>query len=268
MIKCSECGTENPDNAEFCKKCGNNLGVSTSSSGGLSGEKTSSGSLPGKEPQGETKRKSKAEKYDKYSKILGIASIFFLGILIGPVAIIIGFEARQKNTNKGNMGIVLGMVGLAIWGVALIAIMPAQEVGTGGGDNVIPSQEEEESVNKKDLISAELKLSAEELEATGDRYVNLEVFIKNDSKEKIKIEELKYFSEFGGIWGDPAERQFPIENTVPTDTKTKVGELTIHEDPSDRRGTGWKVKVVTKIGGFWTNVVKDYSYKLVEDLSF
>jgi len=64
------------------------------------------------------------DKYDGYSKILGVLSIFVLGLILGPLAIYYGSKARALDERKGLAGIVLGAVGLILWlALAVVSIL-------------------------------------------------------------------------------------------------------------------------------------------------
>jgi hypothetical protein len=63
-----------------------------------------------------------AGKYDGYSKILGVLSIFVIGLILGPLAIYYGAKARGLDARKGTVGMVLGAVGLILW-VALAVVV-------------------------------------------------------------------------------------------------------------------------------------------------
>lgn len=187
-LKCPECGTENPDEAEFCKKCGEKL-----------------------EPQPKKSKKSKKSK-------------------------------KEAEPESSSVGVFIFLIFIFSILIAVIFFM-----GGGGADEV----------------SATLQVSAEEWEISGDRYVHLRVFVKNNTDKQVKVQELKYFVKFMGDWGEPSSRKFPDNENVPPHSEISVGKLTLYETQYETKGLPIKVKVETNVGGFWTNIVEDYPYELV-----
>lgn len=85
MTKCPECGTENPNKAEFCKKCGNKLGVSNPSSEGIPG----GNGLP-QEKSSENKSWSDVKKIG-----VGIVgTVILLGIIMGGIKVYLEEEKK------------------------------------------------------------------------------------------------------------------------------------------------------------------------------
>jgi len=64
-----------------------------------------------------------AGKYDGYSKILGVLSIFLLGLILGPLVIYYGAKARGLDKRKGTVGMVLGAVGLILWVILAVIVV-------------------------------------------------------------------------------------------------------------------------------------------------
>ena len=64
-----------------------------------------------------------AGKYDGYSKILGVLSIFVIGLILGPLAIYYGAKARGLDERKGTVGMVLGAVGLILWVILAVIVV-------------------------------------------------------------------------------------------------------------------------------------------------
>jgi hypothetical protein len=64
-----------------------------------------------------------AGKYDGYSKILGVLSIFLAGLILGPLAIYYGAKARGLDERKGLVGMVLGALGLILWVILAVILV-------------------------------------------------------------------------------------------------------------------------------------------------
>jgi len=94
LLKCPSCGAEIPKGANFCTACGKELVP----------HEASKEEIP-----------TFADKYNGYSKILGILSIFIFGWVLGPLAIYYGAKARALDSRKGTAGILLGIIGLVVW---------------------------------------------------------------------------------------------------------------------------------------------------------
>lgn len=88
IIKCPECGTDNPNYAKFCKNCGSNLEEETPT-------------------RNEEREESKAERYDEYSEIqqqnidynrltVGIIVVIGLLFIVGALILSGGEEAESS----------------------------------------------------------------------------------------------------------------------------------------------------------------------------
>ncbi|NLD47963.1 MAG: DUF4190 domain-containing protein [Clostridiaceae bacterium] len=96
MIKCNNCGYNNEGVSSTCRSCGSSLSNANHNSS-------------------ETYRTN--DKTGTYSLVFGILSLFCCAVVFGPLAIIKGNEAGDS---KGNVGKILGIIGLVLWGLMFI----------------------------------------------------------------------------------------------------------------------------------------------------
>ena len=112
--KCPVCGTENDDNAQFCKSCGAQLSA---------GRPT-----PYPRPVYQTNT-----RLETASLILGIVTIVlgvlcccfpYIAIVVGPIGIVVGIIAIVKGARtKAIVGLVLSVIGFFVSLIMLISLL-------------------------------------------------------------------------------------------------------------------------------------------------
>ncbi len=97
---CPNCNAQNPDYANNCTSCGAPLKSGVTASADAPGKGLAIASL-----------------------VCGIVSFFCFGIVLGILAVVFGGIAKSKGYRGGmaTAGIVLGIIGLAVYVICLIA---------------------------------------------------------------------------------------------------------------------------------------------------
>lgn len=117
MIYCQKCGAQNADNAQFCVGCGTPFAQQQPNGASqqqymYQQQQQSNGNVPAQPGKG----------LAIASMVCGIVSFFCFGVILGILALIFGGIAKSKGY-KGGMataGVVLGVIGLAIYVLGLI----------------------------------------------------------------------------------------------------------------------------------------------------
>lgn len=107
MVFCPNCGTQNPDGANCCMKCGTQFVAAPVYA--APAQTPAPATVPGK-------------GLGIASLVCGIVSFFCFGVILGILAVVFGGVAKSKGY-KGGMataGIVLGIIGLALYVLTLI----------------------------------------------------------------------------------------------------------------------------------------------------
>lgn len=113
MVYCPNCGAQNDDGVAFCANCGTSIAPAAPTPGygaPVYGVPVAPVSTPGK-------------GLAIASMVCGIVSFFCFGLVLGLLAVIFGAVAKSKGYTGGmaTAGVVLGVIGLALYVVALIA---------------------------------------------------------------------------------------------------------------------------------------------------
>lgn len=125
-MRCPKCGYEQEDNTRFCGSCGAFLNP-----------ETQNGAQPNYNIQqqpanvffgndADSQAKIAARKKADNARILGIISIFLMGMILGIMAISQGSAAKKElerlgePTGVATAGIVCGIIGLVGWVFAMI----------------------------------------------------------------------------------------------------------------------------------------------------
>jgi len=111
MKVCSRCGAQNQDQAAVCYACGTQFAPPQAN--------------PYQQPMYNPMVPAKVpgKGFAIAALVCGIVSFFFYGIILGILAVIFGAVAKNKGYRGGmaTAGIVLGVVGLALYVVMWIA---------------------------------------------------------------------------------------------------------------------------------------------------
>ena len=115
MKVCSRCGAQNQDQAAVCYACGTQFAP----------PQAAPYQQPMYNPMAPAKVPGKG--FGIAALVCGIVSFFFAGIILGILAIIFGAVAKNKGYRGGmaTAGIVLGVIGLALTLVIMIACQSA-----------------------------------------------------------------------------------------------------------------------------------------------
>ena len=108
--KCRFCGLELPIKATFCASCGKKQTDREKIE--PSAQKSTIPSAPGMYYN--DKARKDTERNNKNGLICGIIGIFIFGIILGPLAIYYGNNARKLDPSKGKVPIVLGIAAISI----------------------------------------------------------------------------------------------------------------------------------------------------------
>lgn len=125
---CKYCGTDNGENARFCKQCGKSM-TEESPQQAQSGFQTQQEFQVQTKPQPKNTYKgvSPGDSDATASMILGIISIVMcsssiLGIICGALAVVIAGKAKQQGSQSGNVqaGTICGVIGICLGALTTI----------------------------------------------------------------------------------------------------------------------------------------------------
>ncbi|HOM03447.1 MAG TPA: hypothetical protein PLH43_11565 [Acetivibrio sp.] len=133
MKKCPNCGGENNEFNSFCEWCGGKIPetmeIKSEYSDGVDDNFGSNGNInsrmntnysPSYDSMRRTTNYNTAESDNAgiLSLVFGILSLFCCAVVFGPLAIVKG---NESNSTLGKVGKVLGIVGLGLWALLLVA---------------------------------------------------------------------------------------------------------------------------------------------------
>jgi hypothetical protein len=103
LKRCTNCGHENSDFFNSCENCHS----------ALSGSSKDDVAYYAPQRSGDN---------DTWALVCGILSILCCGIILGPIAIMLG---SSSESSTGQAGKILGIIGLCLWGFGLLFRMCA-----------------------------------------------------------------------------------------------------------------------------------------------
>ena len=118
MIYCNNCKSQISEKVNFCSICGHQVGQQTTQR-----NYNPSQSFQPPYPQYPEHNQSpeyklavqyieqkEAKEHESNAKIAGIVGLFFMGFILGPLAIYYGKKAKKIDPTKGTSSIVLGVL--------------------------------------------------------------------------------------------------------------------------------------------------------------
>jgi len=117
MSYCHNCGEEIKPEQNFCPSCGKKLETN----------RISPDDQGYRDEYNERKDSHQNDtEYGLWSLILGLVGLFLFGIVLGPIAIYLGYKGRKspgEEDTKGTIGIVLGIITTITYLIFLIWIL-------------------------------------------------------------------------------------------------------------------------------------------------
>ena len=96
---CPSCGAQNADNSQFCENCGGNLKEQAPA------------------PQYQTPPAPVATPaaqdpgmWGKIGIVVGVIGIFIFGIILGPIAVVLGYIGHSKGDGLGKVAMAIGVI--------------------------------------------------------------------------------------------------------------------------------------------------------------